>query len=290
MRGILFDQQQDRPAADHIRLARIPADPPADLDRVAAERELSHLGAELIELQSLLWGARTHSILMVLQGRDAAGKDGTVKDVIGHLNPRGVHVATFGRPTEEELDHDFLWRIHQQTPRCGHIVVFNRSHYEDVLVVRVHKLAPPSIWKPRYALINAFEQSLAASGTIILKCFLHISAKEQLERLVSRETKDRNSWKLNTDDWREREHWAAYTRAYEDAIARCASPAAPWVVVPSDRKWYRNLVVADALVHALRPYRRDWERTVARQGTAKRKELEAYRAELSSARAARRRG
>jgi PPK2 family polyphosphate:nucleotide phosphotransferase len=274
MRGIRFDEPGE------VKLSKIDTRPAKGLQREAGEARLEQLGQELFELQALMWGAKTHSLLLVLQGRDAAGKDGTVKDVLGHLNPRGVRVASFGVPTKEERAHDFLWRIHKQTPMHGCIVAFNRSHYEDVLVVRVHKLAPTKVWRARYAHINAFEAGLAEAGTIIVKCFLHISKKEQEERLYSREEKDYKAWKLNSGDWREREHWRAYTSAYEQAIGQCAQKSAPWIVVPADKKWYRNVVVAEALVQALRPFRKSWEKALEQIGREGRAELAAYRASL----------
>ncbi|PIE17798.1 MAG: polyphosphate--AMP phosphotransferase [Proteobacteria bacterium] len=276
MRGIRFDEP------GKVKLSAIDTEPKKGIAREDGEARLAELGEELFELQALMWGAKTHSLLLVLQGRDAAGKDGTVKDVLGHLNPRGVRVASFGVPSKEERAHDFLWRIHRQAPMHGCIVAFNRSHYEDVLVVRVHKLAPPKVWKARYAHINSFEAGLAEAGTIIVKCFLHISKKEQEERLYAREEKDYKAWKLNAGDWRERRHWRAYTRAYEDAIGRCAQRRAPWVVVPADKKWYRNVVVADALVEALRPFKGRWEKTLERIGIEGRAELAAYRESLAA--------
>ena len=269
---ITIDKQGEKVSLDGIS-----ASPPKKTDRDAAKRELEALGEELFDLQDLLWGARMNSVLIVLQGRDTAGKDGTIKHVAGFLNPRGVHVSSFGVPTEEEREHDFLWRIHRHTPRKGELAIFNRSHYEDVLVVRVHGLVPESLWKERYGHIRDFEEMLAEHGTIILKYFLHISREEQEQRLVAREQEPRKAWKINAGDWEDREHWDDYTRAYEEALSRTSAKKAPWTIVPSDSKWYRNLVVARSLVEALRPYRQAWQDRLDEVGVRKKAELEAWR-------------
>ncbi|WP_437601321.1 PPK2 family polyphosphate kinase [Sorangium sp. So ce590] len=264
-------------ADSKVRLDDISTDPPRDATKQEAAERLKELGKELLELQELMWGARTHSVLIVLQGRDAAGKDGAIKNVVGALNPRGVSVSSFGVPTKEEREHDFLWRIHRQAPRAGEFAIFNRSHYEDVLVVRVHDLAPKSLWGERYDHINDFEELLAEHGTLVLKFFLHISKKEQEKRLLEREEDPSTAWKLNVNDWKEREHWDEYTEAYEEVFRRCTSRHAPWCIVPADAKWYRNLVVAEAVAEAMREYRDDWLKTLERNGRAGREELEEYR-------------
>jgi PPK2 family polyphosphate:nucleotide phosphotransferase len=269
---VTIDKQGEK-----VKLDGISAAPPKKTDRDAAKQELEALGEELFDLQDLLWGARMNSVLIVLQGRDTAGKDGTIKHVAGFLNPRGVHVSSFGVPTEEEREHDFLWRIHRHAPRKGELAIFNRSHYEDVLVVRVHGLVPESLWKERYEHIRDFEEMLAEHGTIILKYFLHISREEQEQRLVAREQEPRKAWKINAGDWEDREHWDDYTRAYEEALSRTSAKKAPWTVVPSDSKWYRNLVVARSLVEALRPYRQAWQDRLDEVGVRKKAELEAWR-------------
>jgi PPK2 family polyphosphate:nucleotide phosphotransferase len=215
---------------------------------------------------------------MVLQGRDAAGKDGAVKHVVGALNPRGVGVTSFGVPTQLELRHDFLWRVHQRTPATGEVAIFNRSHYEDVLVVRVKKLALRPIWKERYELIKAFERTLAQGNCIILKYFLHITEDEQEKRLLAREKNPNDAWKLNLEDWKERDLWDEFTAAYEDAIGRCAARHAPWIVVPANAKWYRDLVIAESLAAALRPYRKRWLKTLDEEGRVKRRDLKEWRA------------
>ncbi|HYO66883.1 MAG TPA: PPK2 family polyphosphate kinase [Archangium sp.] len=269
---ITIDKQGEK-----VRLDDISAAPPKKTDRDAAKRELETLGEELFDLQDLLWGAKMNSVLIVLQGRDTAGKDGTIKHVAGFLNPRGVSVNSFGVPSEEEKEHDFLWRIHRHAPRKGELAIFNRSHYEDVLVVRVHGLVPESLWKERYGHIRDFEEMLAEHGTLILKYFLHISREEQEQRLVDREKEPRKAWKINAGDWEDREHWDDYTQAYEEALSRTSAKRAPWTIVPADSKWYRNLVVARSLVEALRPYRQAWQDRLDEVGVRKKAELEAWR-------------
>jgi PPK2 family polyphosphate:nucleotide phosphotransferase len=202
--------------------------------------------------------------------------------VVGQLNPRGVAVTSFGVPTLEERQHDFLWRVHRHAPRLGEFAIFNRSHYEDVLVVRVHDLAPKKLWRERYGHIADFEELLAEHGTIVLKYFLHIGKSEQKERLLEREADPKTAWKLNPNDWKERDYWDDYTRAYEDAISKTAAPHAPWPVVPANAKWYRNLVIAESIVEALRGRRKPWERKLAEMGKAGRAGLDAYRAELAA--------
>ncbi len=241
-----------------IKLSAFDPEYDAGLTKDEGEERLKALSKQLTELQELLYAAGQHSLLIVLQGRDTSGKDGTIKAVMGPLNALGCNVASFKVPTEKERAHDFLWRVHQQTPGKGEITIFNRSHYEDVLVVRVHELAPKPVWQARYDHINAFEKLVADSSTIILKFYLHISKAEQEQRLVEREHDTTKAWKLSVGDWKEREHWNAYTRAYEDALNRCATPHAPWFVVPANKKWFRNLGVAEAIVNALKPHEKSW--------------------------------
>ncbi|MBY0270069.1 MAG: polyphosphate kinase 2 family protein [Burkholderiales bacterium] len=267
---------------EKIRLTDISAEPPKGMTKEKANRRFATLGKQMFELQDAMFGAKVHSVMVVLQGRDSAGKDGTIKHVVGCLNPRGVAVSSFGVPTAEEREHDFLWRVHRQAPRLGEFAIFNRSHYEDVLVVRVHNLVSKKLWGERYDHINGFEELLAEHGTIVLKYFLHISRDEQKKRLLERE-KDRNAaWKLNLNDWKERDYWNAYTTAYEDAISRTASKHAPWTIVPANAKWYRNLVVAESIVGALQDHRRDWEKTLEDMGKVGRAELSAYRAQYAA--------
>ena len=190
-------------------------------------------------------------VLLVLQGMDTAGKDGVIKHVVGLVDPGGVHLASFKRPTAEELAHDFLWRIEKQVPPPGYLGVFNRSQYEDVLVVRVHELVPKAVWSKRYAAINAFERGLARQGVVIVKCFLHVSPQVQRERLAARLQDPTEYWKYNPADVDERGRWADYQDAYAEALRRCHTVAAPWHVIPADRKWYRNWAVAALLTEVL---------------------------------------
>jgi PPK2 family polyphosphate:nucleotide phosphotransferase len=261
-----------------VRLDDIPADPPKGLTEKKAAKRFATLGQELFDLQDAMYGAKRNSVLIVLQGRDTAGKDGSIKHVAGCLNPRGVSVLSFGVPTPEEREHDFLWRVHKHAPRAGEFAIFNRSHYEDVLVARVHGLVPRRLWKERYGHIADFEELLAEHGTIVLKYFLHITRKEQKERLLERERDLEAAWKLNPNDWKERDYWDEYTEAYEAAISRTAAKHAPWIVVPANAKWYRNLVIAESIAAALRPRRKDWQRTLEAMEKAGRAELAAYRA------------
>ncbi|HEY7976073.1 MAG TPA: PPK2 family polyphosphate kinase [Ktedonobacterales bacterium] len=219
---------------------------------------LDQLDDELGALQELLYAADQHSVLLILQGMDTSGKDGTIKHVLKKVNPAGCRIVPFKQPTPQELAHDFLWRVHANTPARGQFGVFNRSHYEDVVIVRVHELVPEATWRSRYAQINAFEQLLDAANTIIIKCFLHISKDEQKERLLAREQDVTKAWKLSAGDWVERRAWDNYTAAYEDALSECSTAAAPWYIVPADRKWYRNLAIAHLLVNALRPHKEEW--------------------------------
>ncbi len=260
-----------------VRINGISAEPPKGMTKARAEKRFAVLCRELFELQDAMWGARVNSVLVVLQGRDTAGKDGTIKHVAGCLNPRGVSVTSFGVPTTEEREHDFLWRVHKHTPRRGEFALFNRSHYEDVLVVRVHNLAPKKLWQQRYGHIRDFEALLAEHGTIVLKYFLHITRDEQKERLLKREKEPKTAWKLNPNDWKERDHWDEYTAAYEDAISKTAAPHAPWIIVPANSKWYRNLVVAESIVDALRDHHKNWDKTLEEMGKAGRAGLAAYR-------------
>ena len=272
----------DKPG-ERVRLADIATDPPKGMTKAKAADRLVELGEELFALQDAMFGAKTTSVLVVLQGRDGAGKDGTIKNVVGYLNPRGVNVVSYGVPTPEEREHDFLWRVHRHAPRKGEFAIFNRSHYEDVLVVRVHDLAPKSMWKQRYGHIADFEELLAEHDTIVLKYFLHITKEEQEERLLDREAQAETAWKLNPNDWKEREFWDEYTEAYEDAISKTAAKHAPWTVVPANAKWYRNLVIAESIVQALRDRREDWERKLEEMGKVGKAELARYRAEAQPA-------
>ncbi len=199
----------------------------------------------------MLYAERNQSLLICLQALDGAGKDGIINHVLGAMNPQGARVHGFKSPSKEEAAHDFLWRIEQQVPKQGEVVVFNRSHYEDVLVTRVHGLVPAKVWKRRFAIINAFEQRLLASGTRILKFFLHISPEEQLRRFKRRLDDPARHWKISENDYAEREFWDDYTRAYEEALSRTSTPHAPWYVIPANNKWFRNLAVAKIVVETM---------------------------------------
>ena len=215
---------------------------------------LKELTDELEDLQELLHAEGRHKLLVVLQAMDTGGKDGTIRHVFDGVNPLGVKVASFRQPTVEELAHDYLWRVHRHTPGDGEIAIFNRSHYEDVLVVRVHHLVPETVWSRRYDHINAFEQLLADEGTTILKFFLHISREEQAERLQARLDDPAKHWKFSVGDLDERARWDDYMAAYEAVLSRTSTDHAPWYVVPADRKWYRNLVVSTIVTDTLRGF------------------------------------
>ena len=220
-------------------------------DKKSAKAILKENHKRLGELQYQLYAEGKRSVLIILQAMDAGGKDGTIRHVMGPLNPQGCRVRSFKKPTEEELDHDFLWRIHRAAPRKGEIGIFNRSHYEDVLIVRVHNLVEKKVWAGRYDAINAFERQLAEAGTHILKFYLHISKKEQLKRFQARLDDPSKHWKVNPQDYEERKHWDDYREAYEAALGRCSTEYGPWFVIPANRKWYRNLVISNILVETL---------------------------------------
>jgi len=207
--------------------------------------------ARLAELQEVMYAEGRHALLIILQALDAGGKDGTIKKVMSGVNPQGCRITSFKVPTPEELSHDFLWRIHQHVPPRGYIGIFNRSHYEDVLVVRVHNLVPKAVWRERYEHINNFEKLLADNGVTILKFFLHISKDEQKQRLQERLEDKSKNWKFNPGDLKERALWNDYMAAYEDAINKCNTPWAPWHIVPANKKWYRNLAISERLIEAL---------------------------------------
>jgi PPK2 family polyphosphate:nucleotide phosphotransferase len=206
---------------------------------------------KLDKLQYLMYAEKKHALLIVLQGIDAAGKDGTIRHVMSGVNPQGCKVTPFKKPTEEELEHDFLWRVHKAVPEIGDIGIFNRSHYEDVLVVRVHKLVPKQIWSHRYEEINNFENMLRENNVVILKFFLHISKEEQKKRFEQRIEDPDRQWKLSQSDFDERKYWDDYTAAFEDMLTRCNAPHAPWYVIPSNKKWFRNLAVSHIIVETL---------------------------------------
>ncbi len=235
-----------------------PADTGSYKDAGEVEGLLKRQLDELIELQQLLYAESRRALLIVLQGMDTSGKDGTIRHVMAGMSPLGVQVQAFKAPNDEELAHDFLWRVHQKVPRFGYIGIFNRSHYEDVLIVRVHDLVPRKVWKARYAQINQFEKILTANGITVLKFFLHISKDEQKKRLEERLHDPTRHWKLSMKDVEERGYWSAYRKAYEAVLHKCSTPWAPWYVIPADHKWYRNLCVAEIVVKTLRDFKMDY--------------------------------
>ncbi len=221
-------------------------------DKSETRKALKQARKELVELQERLYAEDKHKVLIVLQAMDTGGKDGVIKSVMRGVNPQGCQVASFKVPTPEELAHDFLWRVHSRVPGRRFITIFNRSHYEDVLVVRVHNLVPEDVWRQRYEQINNFEKLLADTGTLILKFYLHISKDEQKRRLEARRDTPEKRWKFAVGDLKERAYWNDYMQAYEEALSRCSTPWAPWYVVPANKKWYRDLVVARILVEKLK--------------------------------------
>jgi PPK2 family polyphosphate:nucleotide phosphotransferase len=217
----------------------------------ATEAATAKVLTKVAALHDKLWAEAEQSLLLVLQAIDTGGKDGTISHVLRGLNPQGVNVRSFKVPTDVEKAHDYLWRVHQVVPRKGELGVFNRSHYEDVLVVRVHDIVPEAVWRPRFEQINEFEELLTAAGTTIVKCFLHISKEEQAERLQARLDDPTKRWKFKRADLDERAHWDDYMAAFEEAISRTSTAHAPWYVVPANAKWYRNFAVATILLDAL---------------------------------------
>jgi PPK2 family polyphosphate:nucleotide phosphotransferase len=220
-------------------------------DKDDARAQTDALAEKLFDLQQLLYASASHKLIVVLQGMDTSGKDGTIKHVFKMVNPLGVRVANFTRPNEVELAHDYLWRVHHNAPPDGDITIFNRSHYEDVLVVRVHDLVPEPVWRRRYDHIRHWEQMLVDEGTIIRKFFLHISPGEQKARLQERLENPAKHWKFEHGDIEERQYWNEYTEAYQDALSETSTADAPWYVVPADQKWFRNLVISTVLVETL---------------------------------------
>ena len=249
---------------DLARATRIPPGSKVDLDahppdarlglrgETTARERTAKRAKRMADLATMLMAEHKRAVLVVLQGMDASGKDGTIKHVMSGVNPAGCTVTSFKVPTAEEASHDFLWRIHKAVPPKGYIGIFNRSHYEDVLVTRVHKLVTESVWKSRYDRINEFEQLLVENHVVLLKFFLHISKEEQKQRFDCRREEADKNWKISDADMRERAFWNDYQSAYEDAIAKCSTKAAPWHVVPANKKWFRNLAVSQMIVDALR--------------------------------------
>jgi len=234
-----------------LKLADRDPDDSHGFTKEQADRQLIKHQAKLDQLQDLLYAGKQHALLIVLQALDAGGKDGTIRHVMSGANPQNCDVTSFKAPTAEELGHDFLWRVHKAVPIKGTIGIFNRSHYEDVLIARVHKLVPKSVWSKRYAHINDFERMLADSGVKILKFFLHISKDEQKRRFEERLSDPNKNWKSTPADFEERKLWDKYTAAFEAALSKCNAEWAPWYVIPADKKWFRNLAVSQIIVEAL---------------------------------------
>jgi PPK2 family polyphosphate:nucleotide phosphotransferase len=216
-----------------------------------ARAEIRKLNERLQALQEVLYAEHRHKLLVLLQGMDTSGKDGAIRHVFSGVNPQGVRVANFKEPTGEELDHDFLWRVHKQVPASGELVIFNRSQYEEVLIVRVHELVPREVWKKRYDQINDFESLLAGTGTTLLKFYLHIDGDEQKKRLQARLDNPDKHWKFRKGDLKDRELWPAYVKAYEEVLNKTSTEEAPWFIVPANHKWYRDWVIATILVEKL---------------------------------------
>ncbi len=247
-----MSQQELRPPiGKKIKLADYDPNFHDGLDKDNTKVETVLLQKRLKQLQSMLFADKSQALLIVLQAMDAGGKDGTIKHVFTGVNPQGVRVAGFKQPSDEELAHDFLWRIHQHVPEKGYIGIFNRSHYEDVLIVRVNNLVPKAVWEKRYDHINHFEKLLVDSGTRILKFYLHIDRDEQKERFEERLQRPDKNWKFSRGDLGVRKQWDEYMKAYETAIYRCHTDDAPWHIVPANRKWYRNYVVMKTIIETL---------------------------------------
>jgi len=252
---------------ERVRLRDFDPDDTGGLSEDASVRKRTGKDLEtLSRLQELLYAARSNSVLIVLQAIDTGGKDGTIRHVFSGVNPQGCRVASFKVPTELEAAHDYLWRVHAQCPGLGDMMIFNRSHYESVLVERVHDLVPREVWKRRYDEINAFERLLARGGTIILKFMLTISKAEQKRRLLERERDPDKRWKSNPGDWEERKHWDDYQEAVDEMLSKTSTGHAPWFVIPANQKWYRNMLVADIITDALKKHRGTWERALRERG------------------------
>ena len=237
---------------EKVNLSKIDAADTGDFDdKAKAYKRLEKNIERMAELQNILYAESKHALLIVLQAMDAGGKDGTIRKIMSGVNPQGVQVTSFKKPTERELSHDFLWRVHQAVPPRGMIGIFNRSHYEDALVVRVHNLVPKSVWQKRYDHINNFEKLLTDSGVTLLKFYLHISKDEQKERFQARLDQPHKRWKFNPGDLKERALWGNYMEAFETVFEKCSPKFAPWYIIPADKKWYRNLVISELIVETL---------------------------------------
>ena len=229
-----------------------------DLGKEESFPPLDELRDELQQLQKMLYAQNKHRVLVVIQAMDTGGKDGCIKHVFSRVDPQGLNVVSFKKPSAEELAHDFLWRIHKHVPQNGHLTVFNRSHYEDIIAVRVKEIFPEEVWKRRYQHVVDFERMLAEEGTTIVKIFLHISKDEQKARLQSRLDNPDKYWKFNPDDLKDRARWDDFMETYEDVIEKTSTSHAPWYVIPADRKWYRNLCVARIMIDTLKGLNMSW--------------------------------
>ncbi len=241
-----------------LSLKNLDPDDCGGLDKEATQKKTDKLCRHIGELQELFHANASHALLLVFQGMDASGKDGSVKSVLEHVNPAGVETNNFKSPSTEELAHDYLWRIHKAMPRYGSIGVFNRSHYEEVLIVRVQGMKPPKVWKQHYEQINLFEKMLAENRVKILKFYLHISKNEQAERLRARLQMPSKNWKFSAADMEMRKKWDDFQEAYEDAISKCDTPWAPWHLIPANHKWYRNYLIAKTVASAMESFKMDW--------------------------------
>jgi PPK2 family polyphosphate:nucleotide phosphotransferase len=262
---------------DKVDLSKFSPSDKGGLTKEEGHAKRDEIGARITKLQTLLFAAAQHSLLIVVQGRDTSGKDGAINRILSYLNVQSTRVASFKVPTERELAHDFLWRVHAQTPGKSEISIFNRSHYEDVLVVRVHELVPEEVWKARYEQINEFESLLTSASTIVLKFYLHIDSEEQESRLIAREKDPEKSWKLSVSDWKERDLWPDYEKAYEDVLSKCSTAKAPWRIVSANHKWFRDLSIAEAIADTLEPYVGGWEESLRELGETRLAELAEYR-------------
>ena len=248
-----------------VKLDELPTQPPSKDDEFKEEikRKTVKLGLRLADLQDVLYAENKQRLLVILQGLDTAGKDSTTRNVFAPISPQGLHVVGFKAPTKPELEHDYLWRIHDKVPGNGEIAVFNRSHYEEVLIVRVQDLQPEKVWRRRYRHILEFERMLADEGTTIIKIFLHISKDEQKKRLQSRLEEKKKNWKWDPGDLRDREYWDHYRDAYQEAMERTSTAQVPWYIVPADKKWYRDYVVSSIVVDALEALKMEYPKPVA---------------------------
>jgi PPK2 family polyphosphate:nucleotide phosphotransferase len=244
------DQHRVEPGS-RVNLKKIPTEVDGGLERDQAEEQLARWQERLFDLQELLYADRRFALLVVLQAMDAGGKDSTIRTVFGHINPQGCQIANFKAPNSNELAHDYLWRVHRETPAHGTIRIFNRSHYEDVLIVRVKKLAPEKVWRRRFDHLNAFERLLHDEGTRVVKFYLHISKAYQKKRFERRLSRADKHWKFNPADLKERARWEEYRKAYEDVLEKCSTEHAPWYIIPAEKRWYRNFVISRVVMDIL---------------------------------------